>query len=163
LVTSTIAHSSDSRFSIGVPVIAMRTRAVERARGAGALRRRVLDLLGLVEHDHVPVDVLEHADVAAQQRVGGDGDVPGPERPAGDGPLGPVVADHRHVGARSAQLALPVADDRGRADHEVGPVLLPGGQQRDRHDGLAEAHLVGEDPPMPSSASRCSQATPRSW
>ena len=51
---SMIAHSSPRRFSIGVPVIATRRRAREPAQRTRALRRRVLDVLRLVEQQPVP-------------------------------------------------------------------------------------------------------------
>ena len=69
---SMIAHSSSSRFSIGVPVIASVRRAGEPAQRAGALRRRVLDVLRLVEQEPVPGDRRERVDVAGGDVVRGD-------------------------------------------------------------------------------------------
>ena len=56
LTKSRIDHRSPRPFSIGVPVSARRERAGIEPQLAGGLRRRVLDGLGLVEHDPVPLD-----------------------------------------------------------------------------------------------------------
>jgi hypothetical protein len=121
----------------------------ERPRRASPLGRRVLDLLRLVEDDRVPVDVLEHADVASEQRVRGDRDVAGPEGAPGHGAFGSVVADHGTSGANraSSRSQLPTT--------EVGHTTRWGRScWREVSSAIAitvlpEAHLVGEDPAHP--------------
>jgi hypothetical protein len=54
-----------------VPVRATRLRA-DAAQLLGGVVGRVLDGLGLVEHDLAPLDLLEGVDVAHRGAVGGD-------------------------------------------------------------------------------------------
>ena len=57
LRNSMIDHSSDRRFSTGVPVSATRWPA-QGLDGPGLLGAGVLDVLRLVEHDHLPPDAF---------------------------------------------------------------------------------------------------------
>ena len=63
-----------------------------------------------------------------------------------------MEAAHRHPGGEPAHLGLPVAEQRGRADHERRPgrARLPAVEvERDEGERLAEAHVVGQHGPEP--------------
>ena len=132
------------------------------AGGEGARRLRlpgrgVLDRLRLVEHHPPPRDVAQCLDVARGDRVGRDHEVgagDGLLEPLAAGPVGAVVHVDGQVGSEPLRLALPVADERHRADEERGPrgdvLSVPGaGGSVEREEGedlhgLAQAHVVGE-------------------
>ena len=57
------------------------------------------------------------------------------------------MAQHGQGRGEAGQLALPVADHRGRAHDQVGAVAVPPGEQGDGLQRLAEAHVVGEQRP----------------
>ena len=76
LTQSRIAHSSDKRFSTGVPVKAMRWPACS-LRTACRSRGRILDELRFVEDDRRPGDVGEDVEVAAEQAIGRDDEIAG--------------------------------------------------------------------------------------
>ena len=111
----------------------------------------VLDALRLVEHDHVGMQYLvdvrgvaEHLLVVHDGEecglaVGGKARRPGPEHGA-----------RRAVG-ETCDLLLPLRLERGRAHHQHALDALAAGQELaggDRLDGLAEAHLVGQQGPL---------------
>ena len=150
-----IDHSSARRFSTGVPVMAIR-RSAGMARTLWVVRAAaVLDLLRLVEDQAPPGDGGEELLVARGQAVGRQHQVrllglPG-ERPAVE-PIGPVVHVHRQVRGEARRLALPVADERHRADDEgraggtggTGPLVDQQGEELRR---LPEPHVVGQAGP----------------
>ncbi len=115
----------------------------------------ILDELRLVEDRAVPGDLDERVVVDPEQRVRRDDDVRvadllGERRPAallGRGDGGDAQARREPPG-----LGGPVADDAGRCHHQearLRPLLRDAGDQRQRLDGLAEAHVVGQDPAEP--------------
>ena len=132
-------------------------RAGERdpvARGdrARRLRRpgeRVLDRLGLVERQHPPSERREEAAIAGQERVGGEHDVPDLQVDRFRRAVRAVVDHGAQAGGESVQLPLPVAEHGRRADDQGGPVVLVTAVEQvgDQLDGLAEAHVVGEQRP----------------
>ena len=116
-------------------------RLGEPADGAGALGRRVLDVVGLVEDQRLGPRDREPLAVRVHDLVVEDRDVGLRDRLAG--------ADddvQRAVRQPVLGLALPVELQRRRADDDrrVGVVLLQRGQ---RLDGLAQALLVGDEQP----------------
>ena len=148
-----IDHSSERRFSIGR---AGQGHAVDRpAAGATAracLVERVLDVLRLVQDDVAPAHLRQVVDVAPHQAIGADHQIVlaalcDTDRSPSARPA-PWCTITRSVGRKAGHLALPVAHQRGRADHQrrrhVG--LLPSvvQQQRDGLDRLAQAHVVGQ-------------------
>ena len=111
----------------------------------------VLDALRLVEHDHVGMQYLVDVPRVAEHllvvhdgeecglAVGGKARRPGPEHGA-----------RRAVG-EARDLLLPFRLERGRAHHQHTLDALAAGQELaggDRLDGLAEAHLVGQQRPL---------------
>ena len=150
-----IDHRSSSRFSTGVPVSATRWPAVDRTRRLGRARERVLDRLGLVEHERAPLDPDQQAAVARQQRVGREHDVPGLEllgaARCGRGRGG---CGRAQVGGEPVQLALPVAEHRGRARRSAPAARAVGAieQVGDQLHRLAEAHVVGQERAQPELA-----------
>ena len=93
---SRMAQRSPRPFSIGVPVRATRLRGLDAAELLGGLAGRVLDALGLVEHEPLPLDGGQRLDVAHAGAVGGEHDVGALDLAGqvGDaGPAGAVVDD----------------------------------------------------------------------
>jgi len=140
-------HSSDSRFSTGVPVGGREAANGLRLFGAG-----VLDVLRLVE-DHVAPRHLSHVvRVASRQAVGADDHVVCLRRRdeiLALGALAPVMHHHAQARPEAHDLALPVADDGGGADHQRRPDAILGllalaQQQGDGLDRLAQPHVVGQ-------------------
>lgn len=103
-------------------------------------------MLGLVRHEHAPRRPGEPGRVQAHRAVRGEHELS----------VGQVVeaapctveAPHGGAGREPLDLPLPVAHQRGRADHQGGPgglgVGLPVQVQGDQRDRLAEPHVVGE-------------------
>ena len=122
----------------------------QRARRARLLGLRVLDVLRLVEDDGGPGHAAEVLEVAQQQGVAGDDEAVPAGRLAEGLSLSPAhaVMDERgQVGREPLGLALPVADDRGRAHHERGAVTIRrslGEQLGQGLHRLAEPHVVGD-------------------
>ena len=121
---------------------------------ATACWARGFDVLRLVDDQVRPVSLREELLVHPRDDVGGEHDLVRLFAvfevlkrlcsPA------PVVTDDVERGAELLQLALPVAEDRGRADEEGRAVGVPGAgrllmeQRGDDLDRLAEAHVVGQ-------------------
>ena len=86
---------------------------------------------------------------------------------AGSVRSGAVVAPHGRAGGEPADLALPVAEQRGRADHQRRPAVS-GSAWRCRWRAIRVIVLPrpmssARQPPSPSEAIRSSQRRPRSW
>ena len=120
----------------------------QAARVAGALGVRVLDVVRLI-NDHTAQ--VRQADGVLMQPVeaveGGHRDASvAPPVLQGCDPLGSVqaVRGQRRLGT---DLAHPVGDDRGRADHQeaVRPDRSQMSQDRNRFHRLPEPHLVADD------------------
>ena len=113
----------------------------------GGVVGRVLDGLGLVEDDAVPLDGLERLDVADGGAVGGDDDV-GLGRLGRDlvlvGPGRAVVHHDPELGREPGRLGRPVADDRGRGDDQRGRPAGRADEVGEDRGGLAQAHVEGE-------------------
>ena len=124
--------------------------ALERARGFRGLRVGVLDRLGLVENDGVPLHVRERFRERAELRVVEHEQVALFDRLQDVAAIAAAPEPHAEVaGDEALRLARPVVHDRLRADDEA---LLAGvirqraqpAEPRQRLDRLAEAHVVGE-------------------
>ena len=122
----------------------------------GHLGPGVLDVLGLVEdHAREPrLGVLGH--VALHKVVGGHEHValgrPG-DRHAARG-LGPRHGGNLELRCKPLEFGDPVVDERGRRHHERGARvarLLAGHDVRDGLEGLAQAHVVGQDSAEPQA------------
>ena len=117
------------------------------AHGPRGGRVGVLDLLRLVRDDQAPPADAELVDVSTCDAVGGDHHVGGSD--VVDAPQWTVVPVHGHPRGEPFELALPVADDAGRAHHQGGTgdaaTLVDEQVQCDELDRLAEAHVVRED------------------
>ena len=111
----------------------------------------VLHELGLVEHEHLPVESCEVLEVEAEQRIGGDHD-PGAghlvcEFRATSCSCGANRA-HTDIGCELCRLAVPVLDHAGGCNDQetrIGGPLEHVQEQCQGLDGLAEAHVVRED------------------
>ena len=127
---------------------------VHLPRGLGGMGERVLDGLGLVEHEHAPLTLHQEAAVARQERIRREDDVPGLELLGAAGAVGPVVDVDGEVGGEPVQLALPVPEHRGRAHDQRRPLHAVGviEQVGDHLDRLSEAHVVGQERAQPELA-----------
>ena len=113
----------------------------------GRLVGVVLDGLGLVEHEAVPVVLLEGLDVAHGGAVGGDDDVGAGHlrlQLLGRGPGRTVVHDDPQAGREASRLGGPVADDGRRRDHQRRTAAHGAGEVGEHGGRLAEAHVEGE-------------------
>ena len=125
-------------------------RGRDRAQRAGRGGAGVLDVLRLVGDDQPPGDGGQRTGVAPDGAVGG-------EHEAGVGhgvggrevverALTAVEAAYVDTGGEAPDLGLPVAEERGGADHQGrpwprhGPVEVEG----DQGDRLAQTHVVGQ-------------------
>ena len=117
------------------------------------LRGAVLQELCLVEDHPAPVESAVLAGVDPQERVAGDHHVRPRHlvRHGGAALAGGGVQD-AHVEVRGELLGLgrPHGHHGARRDHEerrpLGPGLARVGEEREGLDGLAQAHVVGQDP-----------------
>ena len=91
-------------------------RGVHLPGGLGGVGERVLDGLGLVEHEHAPLALGQEAAVAGQERVRGEDDVPGLELPGVARAVGAVMdVDGRgRVRTGAARAASSRAPTSGR-------------------------------------------------
>ena len=135
----------------------------------GLRRRRVLDLLRLVEHEPSPLHLRRVLDVAGDERVGGEHDV------VRAGPLGerrawprggrlPWCTSTESSGAKRRSSRCPVAEHRHRADDERRASTPRSAST------LAMSWAVLPRPmssarqaPRPSRPRNASQPTPRCW
>src|SRR5947208_670699 len=146
------------RPQLGQPVLDRRAgecdaeTGAESTGGPGGARGGVLDVLRLVESRHRPVDGAQDFRVAAEEAVGGDDQRAG-RRPLElrrrTGAARAVVAHDGQRGREAGDLALPVADHRGRAhEKRITPVLgtrrAAVEQEGEELDRLPEPHVVGE-------------------
>ena len=121
---------------------------VDAAQLLGGLVGWVLDGLGLVEHEPVPVVLLEGLDVADGGAVGGDDDV-------GAGDLGVELVGRRPglrrggrrpggSGVNRAASAAQLPTTAGGAMTRAGPLAGGAGEVGEHGRRLAEAHVEGE-------------------
>ena len=131
------------------------------AQRPGALGRRVLDVLRLVEQEPVPGDPRERVGVAGGDVVGGDDDVAvrGDQRERRSRqPAHTVVEVDAQRRREPLDLGAPLANDAHRADDErrterlTASLLALRDEHRDRLHRLAEAHVVGQDRADPEVA-----------
>jgi hypothetical protein len=115
----------------------------------GDLGERVLDGLGLVEDDEMPVLCEKHIAIAEEQRIGGEHQIGGSNVTEGAGPLRPVQGEQTQLRSEPCRLGAPVRPHAGRADHKARPIQPAGlflhenvGESLHR---LAQAHVVGKD------------------
>ena len=103
-------------------------------------------MLSLVQDERGPFAFADGFGVAFHERVGSNHDLArGGFLPQGT-PVRAVHHEHAEPGQETFDLAGPVAEERGRADHEGGEPEPRGGcEEREDLDGLAEAHFVGQD------------------
>ena len=122
----------------------------QRPGGSGLPGGRVLDVLGLVQHDAPPRHLSHEPDVPRQHPVAGhdDGVLLSRRNEFGVPPAARTVMHHqRQVGREPGGLLAPVVEHRGRTDQQrrsldaLPAVLLDGGQGLDR---FAQAHVVGQ-------------------
>ena len=109
--------------------------------GLGGLGIRVLDGLGLVEHDVGEGVVGQQRGVAPQLGVAGDPDARGLVARE-------VVVGRQHrggdAGLEAGELGHPDGDDARGADDEAGAVAGARGEEGQHLHRLAQAHLVGQ-------------------
>ena len=148
---SMIDHSSASRFSIGVPVIATLRRADSRRSARARFVAGFLTSCASSSSRRCPGDRGEVVPVTGCDVVGGDDDVGRARRVgqlgAGETEVAVVAVDAQRR-REPLELRLPLLDDAHRADDEGGAdvaVLALGGEHRDRLHRLAQAHVVGQD------------------
>ena len=134
LANSMIDHRSASRFSTGVPVTAIRCARGQRAdRLSPAVVAAFLMACASSSTTRRQGIARQRGGVPGGERVGRDDQVGRPRPPAerlAARPVRAVVDVHPQVGREPGRLALPVADQRHRAD-----------QQRRRGLGRASAPL----------------------
>jgi len=122
--------------------------AAEKPGGLGSLAVGVLDRLRLVQDHVVELVVGEPRGVPPQRPVGGEEQIVvlDPRRRARVA----GVVEHPQLGREARRLVHPVVDERSRhhRDRRARVPCLAGGaaavEERQHHDGLAEAHVVGE-------------------
>ncbi len=155
---------SDSRFSTGVPVRAIRASAWSCLTALRLPRGRILDGLGLVEHHQPPVH-LEQPLLPQQHAVGGQDQVGVCKglvrifRPCRQALPWPSPTDGRNrassVGAKRAISAFQLRQQRRRQHQQRRlfgrPLLLHRRQQRQHLDRLAQAHVVGQAGAQPQA------------
>ena len=143
----------EDRPEVAEPVLDRRARERDaHARGDAAellrgVARGVLDGLRLVEDHLAPRDRGDRFDVAHRGAVGGDHDI-------GVGGFARDLVERRAVRAvvhddaerrrEPRRLRRPVADDRGRRDHERGAGAGAREDVREHRRRLAETHVEGE-------------------
>ena len=142
-----------------MPVSANREGRAEAARCAALGSAGVLDLLCLVEDDAPPGHPCQCLAIAGDQRIGREDEVDVPDRRrerVGVEPVRAVVDMNAEAGREPGRFTLPVADQGHRADEErrAEPfrrrnVHLLGDEEGEQLDGLAQPHIVGEDPAEP--------------
>ena len=110
----------------------------------------------------LPRDRGDRLDVAHRGAVGGDHDDrrrrPRPRSRRATARFAPWCTTTRSVGREPRRLGGPVADDRGRRDHQRRAVAGAGEQVREHRRRLAEAHVEGE---AAAEAGRVEEAEPR--
>ena len=113
------------------------------------LALRVLDRLRLVEHEHRIVVFDQSVAVAQQQRVGGDHQIMTRYLRVQARARRTVHNEHGKIRHEACGLVMPVRDQAGRRNYQSGLIettaMLFGEQMREYLDGLAEAHVVGQD------------------
>ena len=145
-----------------------RSERADRPRLLGLAR---LDVLGLVEHDPVPLDRLERLAVAQRERVRRHHEVVrarGARERLPLEPLAAIVDVHPQARREPLGLPLPVAGHRHRADQQrrahglagstaavpgtpVRRLLALGQQQRERLRGLSKPHVVRQARAQPEA------------
>ena len=160
-----IAQSSPRRFSIGVPVSAsVRFRGMRR-KARWRFVRAFFTSCASSRSSRSHVDAREEVGVAGRDVVGRDDDVVGRRRREEGGaaePRRPVMDVDAQARREPGDLALPLLRDAHRADDErradVAAVLPLRDERGDRLHGLAEPHVVGEDPADPEVAQQAEPA-----
>ena len=164
---SMIAHSSSSRFSIGVPVIA----SVRRARSRRSARARLVAgfftscASSRTSRSQATAASASTSRVAMSYEVITTSLARGDARELDSGqPLAAVMDVNPQRWSEPLDLARPLAGDAHRADDERGAerigaeLLALRGQHRDRLHRLAEAHVVGQDRTDPEVAEQAQPA-----
>ena len=139
---------------MGVPRQGQPMGGGELEDGLGQRRLGVFDVLGLIQHDAVPLDAVEQLGILAGQGKGGDHNIVVPaELPEGFGLFGAIAAVvHRcpDIGRKLVDFVEPVAD-HGSGSNQQGrrnPLLLRLGQFPLLHQtgdylhGFAQAHVI---------------------
>ena len=124
--------------------------ALHRLHRPGVLGGVIFDILGLVQNmitEHPPLILL---DVPFQQIVRSDRHIVAHAAADSLSPLLRVSQNRQHgeFRGKTANLRLPVENQGSGADHQGGAVVprLTGVQQQgDDLQGLAQAHIVGQD------------------
>ena len=161
MAKSRIAQRSPRPFSIGVPVERDACARRDLAQLLRRVVRRVLDRLRFVEDDARPLHLGDRVDVADRGAVGREHDVGVGELRrdlVGPGAARAVVHDNAELGGEAFGFGRPVADDRGRRDHERRPVGHAGEEVREHRRRLAEAHVERE---ASAETARIEEAEPR--
>ena len=120
-------------------------RGGERAGGLGLAGGGVLDELGFIENEGLPLDAAEAGVVAPEITIGGEDDVDltgTAKEGIAQGTVRANVTMDTEAGGPVGKLAFPHGQD-GKRGHDEG-----GGRAREEKgdglQGLAEAHVVGE-------------------
>ena len=120
-------------------------RGGERAGGLGLAGGGVLDELGFIENEGLPLDAAEAGIVAPEVAIGGEDDVDltgTAKEGIAQGTVRANVTMDTEAGGPVGKLAFPHGQD-GKRGHDEG-----GGRAREEKgdglQGLAEAHVVGE-------------------
>lgn len=120
-------------------------RGREGAGGLGLTGGRVLDELGFVEDQRLPLDATEAGVVAPKVAIGGEDDIDltgATHKGVAEGTFGAAVAVDAKAGGPVGELAFPHGQD-GEGGHDEGGR----GAREEKGDGLqglAEAHIVGK-------------------
>lgn len=120
-------------------------RGGEGAGGLGLAGGRVLDELGFVEDEGLPLDAAEAGIIAPEVAIGGEDDVDltgAAKKGITQGTIGANVAVDAEAGGPVGKLAFPNRQDSKRC-HDEG-----GGRAREKKgdglQGLAQAHVVSQ-------------------
>jgi len=126
----------------GQPHAPGRAQPAQRARtlGGGVLHR-----LRLVEHQRPEFDLPEAIGVERRDRVARDQQIAGAQAAQLGRAVGPAIEADAQRWREARRLVDPVADHRRGRHHQRGAERRAVDQHRQRLQGLAEPHLVGED------------------
>ena len=123
-------------------------RGVELARVFRGQGFGVLDVLCLVERQHMPVLRREHIKVLREQRIGGDHEIRLRQLRELRRAVFPLPQDRLKVRREPRRLRRPVRSYRGRRDHQGGVPRIFFTLRREMREclhGFSQSHVIRED------------------
>ena len=102
-------------------------------------------MLRFVEHRGGELELFQFFDVTSKQRVTRDDDVDRRDRREERGAVWSFEHKRFQFRRKLLRLALPIRDQRGRADNQARAGALMRAQKCECLHGFTEAHLIRED------------------